>query len=187
METSIFLGRVAGYISGASFNINNITYNTSANGNNGTTTQDGGGRGWSRIALDVGSHTPNSLTFVIFDKARKNGFPANLGSSLTHSVFKNEWQISYGVTITRTSDLVPINLSHQTFWNLDSFGPDSDGTIGEHTLYLPLSGLRLEEDEHGISTGDIKGNMKETCHEFWSRPRHLTECLKKKVSTTISI
>lgn len=132
------------------------------------------------MALDVGSHTRNSLTFVVFDRAGKNGFPGNSGSSLTHSVFNNEWRISYGVTPTRTSDPVPINLSHQTFWNLDGFGPESDGTIGDHTLHLPFSGLRLEEDKYGIPTGDIKGNMEATCHEFWSKPRYLAECLEEK-------
>ncbi|KAK5132878.1 hypothetical protein LTR08_008398 [Meristemomyces frigidus] len=174
------IGRVAGHISDASFDINEVTYNTSANGNNGTTTLDGGERGWSRMALDVGSHTHNSITFVVFDRAGKNGFPGNAGSSLSHSVFPYEWRMSYGVMPTRTSDPVPINLSHQTFWNLDGFGNDSSGTVAEHKLHLPFSGLRLEDDERGIPTGDIKGNLRRSCHDFWSGPKRLGEYLQRK-------
>ena len=175
-----FPGRVAGHISGASFTINDVEYHTSANGNEGTTTHDGGERGWSRMALDVGSHTKNSITFVVFDRAGKNGFPGNAGSSLAHTVSPYEWRIAYGVTPTRTSDPVPINLSHQTFWNLDGFHNGSSGTVAEHTLHLPFSGLRLDEDGQGIPTGDIKSNSKESCHDFWSGPRLLDECLVTK-------
>jgi aldose 1-epimerase len=168
------------YIVCASFEINGITYFTSANGNNGTTTFDGGERGWSRMSLDVGSHTANSITFVVFDRVGRNGFPGNAGSSLTHSVFPYEWRISYGVTPSRTSDPVPINLSHQTYWNLDGFGANSSGTIAKHTLHLPFSGLRLDENEHGIPTGDIKGNTKKSCHDFWSESKLLGDCPKEK-------
>jgi len=128
------------------------------------------------MAFDVGSHTRNSITFVVFDRAGKNGFPGNGGSSLTHSVYPYEWRIAYGVTPTRTSQQVPINLSHKTFWNLNGFRPGSE-TIEEHLLHLPFSGLRLEEDEHGIPTGDIKGNKLNTPRDFWSGPKRLLKGL----------
>jgi aldose 1-epimerase len=128
------------------------------------------------MAFDVGSHTPNSLTFVVFDRAGKNGFPGNGGSSLTHSVYPFEWRIAYGVTPTRTSERVPINLSHKTFFNLDGFREGSD-TIEEHQLRLPFSGLRLEEDEHGIPSGNIKGNKLDSVYNFWSAPKMLSKSL----------
>lgn len=177
---SPYVGRVAGHISGANFTINEVDYHTSANGNNGTTTLDGGARGWSQNALDVGSHTKNSITFVVFDRAGKNGFPGNAGSSLAHSVYPYEWRIAYGVTPTRTSDPVPINLSHQTFWNLDGFRPGSPGTVADHTLHLPFSGLRLEEDETSVPTGNIKGNPTGSCHDFWSETKEMATCLGRK-------
>ncbi|ETS86471.1 hypothetical protein PFICI_00299 [Pestalotiopsis fici W106-1] len=164
------IGRVAGHISGAKFDVDGHTYHLSANGNNGTSTYDGGARGWSRMALDVGSHTKNSITFAVFDRPGKNGFPGSCGSSLTHSVYPNEWRISYGVTPSRTDHAIPISLSHQTFWNLDGF---ATGTVSEQTLHLPFSGMRLEQDDHGIPTGDIKGNIKDSCHDFWSSPKVL--------------
>jgi aldose 1-epimerase len=131
------------------------------------------------MALDVGSHTPNSITFVVFDRAGKNGFPGNSGSSLAHSVYPYEWRMSFGVTPTRTSQPVPINLSLKTFWNLDGFRPGSE-TIEEHRLHLPFSGLRLEEDEHKIPTGDIKGNKQNSPYDFWSTPRLLAGGLAHK-------
>jgi len=164
------IGRVAGHISNASFSLNGKIHHTSPNGNNGTTTYNGGERGWERMKFDVGSHTPNSLLFVVFDRAGKNGFPGNSGSSLTHSVYPYEWRISYGVTPSRTSDPVPINLSQMTYWNLDGFRKGSE-TIEEHRLQLPFSGLRLEEDAKKIPTGDIKGNKKQGPWDFWSSPR----------------
>ncbi|KAF3480347.1 aldose 1-epimerase family protein [Arthroderma uncinatum] len=175
------IGRVAGHISNASFQYDGETYFTSANGNNGTTTYNGGEKGWERMTLDVGSLTSNSITFVVFDRAGGNGFPGNSGSSLAHSLYPYEWRISYGVTPTRTSKPVPINLSHKTYWNLDGFRPGSE-TIEEHRLHLPFSGLRLEEDEHKIPTGDIKGNKMRSPYDFWSSARLLAAGLARKAT-----
>lgn len=130
------------------------------------------------MTLNVGSVTSNSITFLVFDRGG-NGFPGTSGSSLTHSVYPYEWRISYGVTPTRTSKPVPINLSHKTYWNLDGFRPGSE-TIEEHRLHLPFSGLRLEEDEYQIPTGDIKGNKKHSLYDFWSAPRLLAAGLAHK-------
>lgn len=173
----LFAGRVAGHISGASFELNNQTYHTSPNGNDGTTTVDGGERGWSRRPLDVASHTSSALLFVIFDRAGQHGFPGTAASSLAHSVFPYEWRISYGVTPSRTSGPIPLSLSLQTFWNLDGFAPGSSGTVAEHALHLPFSGLRLDEDRNGVPTGDIKGNAKGSRHDFWSQAKTLAEPL----------
>ena len=149
---------------------------TSTNGNNGTTTWNGGEEGWEQMTFDVGSHTPNSLTFVVFDHAGKSVFPGNSSSSLTHSVYPYEWRIAYGVTPTRTRFRVPINLSYKTFFNLDGFHKGSE-TIEERRPRLPFSGLRLEEDEHGIPTGDIKGNRIDSAYNFWSAPKMLSKSL----------
>ncbi|KAK4067250.1 uncharacterized protein Triagg1_7693 [Trichoderma aggressivum f. europaeum] len=174
------IGRVAGHISNASFSINGKEYHTSPNGNNGSTTYNGGVNGWERVTFDVASHNENSLTFVVFDRGN-NGFPGNSGSSLTHSVYPYEWRISYGVTPTRTRDPVPINLSHRTYWNLDGFRKGSE-TVEEHRLHLPFSGFRLEEDENQIPTGDLKGNKPGSEFDFWSSPKLLAGGLARKGS-----
>ena len=173
-------GRYAGVISGAGFHLDGITYNTSPNGHGGTTTFDGGVKGWGKTSLDIASHTKNSITFVIFERAGSNGFPGTAGSSLTHTVMKNEWRISYGVTPSRTSVPVPINLSNQVFWNLDGFMADGPKTIANHTLHLPYSGLRIDADEAGIPTGDLKGNKPDSRYDFWSRPQIIGPSLRTK-------
>ncbi|KAJ0123852.1 Glycoside hydrolase-type carbohydrate-binding [Diaporthe amygdali] len=174
------LGRVTGPISGASFQINNKTYYTLPNSPDGKSTVDGGDMGWSRRPLDLVSHTQNSILFVKFDRAGKHGLPGTAASSIAHAVYPNEWRIAYGVTPSRTSDPIPINLSLMTFWNLDGFVSGSSGTVREHVLHMPFSGFRLEEDEHGIPTGDIKSNVKDSRHDFWSQPKAISEALDKK-------
>jgi aldose 1-epimerase len=137
-------------------------------------TFNGGERGWGRTSLDIASHTANSITFLVFDRAW-NGFPGTAGSSLTHTVTPYEWRIAYGITPTRGRS--PYDLSQQVFWNLDGFAANSSRTIAEHTLHLPYSGLRLETDEYGIPTGDIKGNRLNSTYDYWSAARSLSSGL----------
>lgn len=150
-----------------------VTYNTSANGNGGTATFNGGERGWGGLTFDIASHTKNTITFVVFDREGKSGFPGTAASCLTHTVTPYEWRIAYGVTPSRTSSPIPINLSHQVFWNLDGFAASSGKTVANHTLHLPFSGLRLETSKDGIPTGDIKGNKLNSKYDFWSTARPL--------------
>jgi aldose 1-epimerase len=147
-----------------------ITYNISANGNNGSMTFNGGEHGWGRSSFDIAAHTKNSITFVVYDRAR-NGFPGTAASCLTHTVTPYQWKISLGVTPTRMSS--PIGLSQQVFWNLDGFTDVSTKTVVGHELNLPFSGLRLETAEDGIPTGDIKGIKLNSTFDFWSSPKSL--------------
>ncbi|KAI9783830.1 MAG: hypothetical protein M1839_003166 [Geoglossum umbratile] len=166
------IGRYAGVISGASFQLDGAKYNVSTNGNGGAAL-NGGERGWGQLSFDIVSHTENTITFVVFDREGKSGFPGTAASCLTHTVLPYEWRIAYGVTPSRTSSAMPINLSHQVFWNLDGFAANSTKTIANHTLHLPFSGLRLETDQDGIPTGDIKGNKLGSKYDFWSATRPL--------------
>ena len=119
----------------------------------------------------------NSITFVVFDRVGKNGFPGMAVSSLTHTVMPYAWHIAYGVTPVRHD--TPIDISHQVFWNLDGFMEGTTKTIAEHMLHLPHSGLRLGIDEHNVPTGDILGNKMNTTYDFWSRPKSIGSVLGK--------
>jgi len=165
-------GRYAGLISGASFDLDGVKYNVSANsnGNGKPVTINGGKRPWGRMSFDVAAHTNNSITFVVFDFQR-NGFPGTAVSSLTHTVTPYEWRIAYGVTPVVAKS--PISLSTQVFWNLDGFARESVKTVTDHMLHLPFSGLRLAVDEGRIPTGDITGNKKNSTYDFWSASRPL--------------
>jgi aldose 1-epimerase len=124
------------------------------------------------MQLYPAGHTKNSITFVVFDRDRgsRNGFPGGAAASLTHTVTPYEWRIAYGVTPIGAE--FPLSLSQQVFWNLDGLDSE-DGTIADHTLSLPFSGLRLDTDDSGIPTGDIRGNRANSTLDFWSRPRKI--------------
>lgn len=176
-------GRYAGMISGASFELDGVTFNTSVNGNvNGKSmTINGGERGWGRTTFDVVSHMKDSITFVTFDRG-KNGFPGTTASSLTHTLTPYQRHIAFGVTPTMAKS--PISLSQQVFWNLDGFTRNSTKTVGDHTLHLPYSGLRLDTDQDGIPTGDIRGNKLNSTYDFWSTSRPLSAGLNKAESNS---
>lgn len=160
-----FIGRYAGVISDAQFELDGHVHKISANGNGGTITWNGGEYGWGRTTLDIGSHTENSITFVLFDRSW-NGFPGTAAACLTHTVTPYEWRIAFGVTPTRKPS--PINMSQQVFWNLDGFAANSSLKVTGHHLHLPFSGLRIDLDEKGVPTGDIKANKQSSAYDFWS-------------------
>ena len=170
-------GRYAGIISGASFELDGVRYNTSANCNvNGTSrTINGGEHGWGRMSFDVASHMRDSITFVVFDRG-KNGFPGTAVSSLTHTLTPYAWHIAFGVTPTMAKS--PISLSQQVFWNLDGFAEGSTQTISDHNLHLPFSGMRLATDQVGIPTGDVVGNKLNSTYDFWSASKTLGSGLR---------
>ncbi|KAM0321215.1 hypothetical protein ACHAPQ_009579 [Fusarium lateritium] len=178
------IGRYAGFMRGGSFDMDGQTYQVATNAHNGSSTFNGGDRGWGRSILDIGSHTENSITFVLFDRSW-NGFPGTAASCLTHTVTPYEWRIAFGVTPTKKPG--PINMSQQAFFNLDGFKSknvtgaeaSSDNTIRDHRLHLPLSGLRFATDASGLSTGDILGNRKGCEHDFWSASRRIGDVLKE--------
>ncbi|KAB8258818.1 putative aldose 1-epimerase family protein [Aspergillus pseudonomiae] len=170
------IGRYAGIISNARFELGGVNHQVSANAHTskGTVpmTWNGGEHSWGRTTLDIGSHTENSITFVLFDRSW-NGFPGTAASCLTHTVTPYEWRIAFGVTPTRKPS--PINMSQQVFWNLDglsgNYSSSSAQTILEHELHLPFSGLRIGTDDEGIPTGDLKANKKGSPYDFWSAPK----------------
>lgn len=166
------VGRYAGIIGGGSFDLGGIRHQTSKNSEDGKSTVHGGGKSWGKMQLYPAGHTKNSITFVVFDRDRgsRNGFPGGAAASLTHTLTPYEWKISYGVTPIGAA--FPISLSQQVFWNLDGLR-EGERTIAEHTLALPFSGLRLDTDNAGVPTGDIRGNSANSTVDFWSRPRKI--------------
>lgn len=152
-----------------------MKYDTSPNGDGGNTTFNGGEKGWGRRKLDVASHSQNSITFVVFDRAW-NGFPGNPASCITHTVIGNEWHIAIGLTPVRLSS--PVSLSQQVFWNLDGFSSASNQTVAHHKLWLPFSGMRFATDDRGVSTGNIMANAKGSFLDFWSGEKLLLEGLQ---------
>lgn len=120
----------------------------------------------------------------MFDKG-KNGFPGLFISCITHTVTPYEWHIEYGVTPLLMPG-GPINMAQQVFFNLDGLRKGTDGIIGsiaDHVLHLPMSGMRFDFDNNGIATGNILSNRKGEEHDFWSTPKKIKDAL----STTASL
>ncbi|CAI4215789.1 unnamed protein product [Parascedosporium putredinis] len=169
--------RYAGIISGAGFDIDGVRYETSANGNGGTSTFNGGEKGWGRRVMDIASHSSNSITFVVFDRGW-NGFPGTPGACITHTVTPYKWDIAIGLTPVRDSS--PVSVSQQVFWNLDGFAAETNYTVAHHKLQLPYSGFRFAMDEDNIPTGDMKSNAQGSTFDFWSGERRIKDGQKAK-------
>ncbi|CAL5866559.1 uncharacterized protein PFLUO_LOCUS768 [Penicillium psychrofluorescens] len=177
------IGRYAGVISNGEFELNGQNHYPSKNHRDGKSTLHGGNKGWGQMTLYPAAKTKNSITFVVFDRGN-NGFPGRAAASLTHTLTPYEWRIAYGVTPLVAA--FPISLSQQVFWNLGGFlspssssdpAEESSTRLRDHSLHLPFSGMRLDADEHGIPTGDIKGNPPNSTFDYWSRPRAPSEPL----------
>ncbi|KAI0169667.1 putative aldose 1-epimerase family protein [Hypoxylon sp. FL1284] len=178
MKTNPFLnGRYAGYMSGASYEADGLTYQVTGNAHNGTSMFNGGDEGWGRQTWDIATHINNSITFVLFDR-KWNGFPGIFASCLTHTVTPYQWRIAFGVTPLLKPG--PINLSQQVFFNLDGFKSNASHQVLDHQLRLPSAGSRFDIDELGIPTGDIKSNKKGGEHDFWSGSRSVGDAVKAK-------
>ncbi|GKT90329.1 aldose 1-epimerase family protein [Colletotrichum tofieldiae] len=179
------IGRYAGYLSNASYEVNNVQRKVWPNAHNDTSTFNGGDEGWGRQTWDVAVHINNSITFLLFDR-QWNGFPGVFASCLTHTVTPYEWRIAFGVTPLLAAG--PINLSQQVFFNLDGFrsSPTSTSMMSRganntssmqaqklpgHQLQLPSSGMRFAIDSQGVPTGDLLSNRKGGEYDFWSSPK----------------
>ncbi|KAK2024497.1 putative aldose 1-epimerase family protein [Colletotrichum zoysiae] len=185
------IGRYAGYLSNASYQVNDVQRKVWPNAHNGTSTLNGGDQGWGRQTWDVAVHINNSITFLLFDR-QWNGFPGVFASCLTHTVTPYEWRIAFGVTPLLVAG--PINLSQQVFLNLDGFrsspaspsimpgGADGNTSLMQaqklspsHRLQLPSSGMRFAVDSQGIPTGDLLSNRKGGENDFWSSAKTVLE------------
>ncbi|KAH8651293.1 putative aldose 1-epimerase family protein [Xylariales sp. PMI_506] len=182
------IGRYAGYIGGASYEADGIEHKITANANNGNATFNGGDKGWGRLDWAVPSNEKDSIVFVMFDKG-KNGFPGLFISCVTHTVTPHEWHVEYGVTPLLMPG-GPINMAQQVYFNLDGLKKTADGSIGsvaDHILHLPMSGMRFDFDKQGISTGNILSNKKGEEHDFWSSPKNIKDVLNSNPEEPASL
>lgn len=145
-----------------------------ANAHNKTSIFNGGDEGWGRQTWEVAVRIDNSITFLLFDRMW-NGFPGIFAACVTHTVTPYEWTVAFGVTPLVSP--APLDLSQTVFFNLDGFsktGGDKTGskehTVLDHTLHMPLAGMRFGVDAQGLPTGDILSNNQGGAYDFWSSP-----------------
>ena len=143
------VGRYAGRIKSATFNIDGQQYNLAAN-NNGNTLH-GGKIGFSRKYWQMqhlhGGENP-SVTLRYISPDDEENFPGELTVDVTYTLTEtNELNVSYRATTTKPT---VVNLTQHSYFNLEGHS----GLIEAQELNVQSSKI-LELEPDGIPTGNI--------------------------------
>lgn len=143
------IGRVAGRIKGASFELDGRTYNLEAN--NGEKHLHGGSRGfhqiiWKVAPFETDSETGLKLTYKSADG--EGGYPGNLDMTIIYTLNKEKLLIDYLVTTDQTT---PISLTNHSYFNLSG---NLKNTIHDHRVTIDSSRF-VELDKDLIPTGKL--------------------------------
>ncbi|MBT2757250.1 galactose mutarotase [Mesobacillus foraminis] len=144
------VGRVAGRISGAEFELRNRVYQLAKNDNGNHL--HGGLKGFDKVIwngeIEEGENAV-SLVFTYFSRDGEEGYPGNLSMKVIYTLNNdNELQITYeGVSDQRTL----LNVTNHTYFNLSG---DLKRDILEHVLTIKSNEF-LELRDDLIPTGEI--------------------------------
>jgi aldose 1-epimerase len=170
-------GRYGNRIKNSSFTIDGVKYKVTPNDNptpespNGADTLHGGKDGWDWRNFTVAAYSNNSITFSIIDPDGKEGFPGEVVSFITYTVYNMTWD--FKMVAISTTKKTPIMLTSHTYWNLDGFSNPDTNLIFNHTLHMPYSGQRIGVDNILIPTGDIVPNKPGSVNDFWTKPKQI--------------
>lgn len=166
------IGRVAGRISDAKFNIGNKEY--SLYKNDGNNNIHGGNNGfnkkiWSVKKTIADEYISLNLNYLSLDG--EEGFPGNLNVNVDYTLNNSdELEIKYGAT---TDKKTIVNLTNHSYFNLSG---DLKEDIFEHKLMI--AGNKMANlNEETIPTGDIK-DVKCTPFDF-TKIREIKENIYK--------
>lgn len=152
------IGRYANRIRGASFNINHVDYELTANDGKTGNHLHGGYAGFDKKVfsiIDITSQSDNdSVQFYYKSVDGEEGYPGNLDVYITYTLTpKNEIVIDYTATADKTTH---INLTNHSYFNLSGLPTNALN----HELLIN-SDYALEADNNYIPTGklnDVKGS-----------------------------
>lgn len=115
------VGRIAGRISGASFEIDDTTYNVAANNNRNSL--HGGLKGFDKViwnTTEIVEKESVSLSLNYLSEDGEEGFPGNLDANVTYTFNnQNEIEISYKA---KTDKRTIVNLTNHSYFNLSGNG-----------------------------------------------------------------
>lgn len=151
------------------FTIDNVTYHTQLN--DGPNTLHSGTNNWSFRTWNVTKVSDTSITFSIYDDAKKTGMPGAVKASVTYSVSKNKWSIVMDAESLERK--TPIMLTQHTYFQLDAFANPTNRSIWNHTLYMPEARRVLVADQNALPTGVIANVKKGEIDDFWTAPHQL--------------
>ena len=144
------IGRVAGRIQGASFELDGVTYRLAKNENNNHL--HGGPNGFHRVLWEAESIQRDNAVGVIFSYTSpdgEEGYPGTLNIQVTYWLNNdNEWTVTYRAHSDQTTLL---NLTNHTYFNLSG---NLKKDILDHTLTIQSSRV-LELNKELIPTGAV--------------------------------
>lgn len=144
------VGRVAGRIKGAEFELNGKSYQLTKN--EGEHHLHGGDEGFSHVRWDAVAHaneTEGSVEFTYRSLDGAEGYPGNLALKVTYSLTNdNELLISYSGNSDETT---LVNLTNHTYFNLSGNIKDD---IQEHVLTMDSERF-LEIGKEMLPTGRV--------------------------------
>ncbi len=144
------IGRVAGRIQGASFELDNKTYNLAAN--NGENHLHGGPEGFHQVIWEAAPFQKEdavglSLTHKSMDG--EGGYPGNVDITVTYTLTnENQLVLDYFASSDQTT---PITLTNHSYFNLSG---RLKNTVHEHRVAIDSSKF-VELDEELIPTGKL--------------------------------
>ncbi|WP_445491322.1 aldose epimerase family protein [Niallia sp. 03133] len=162
------VGRCAGRISNASFELDGKKYDLPAN--DGKSQMHGGPKGFSKVVWD-GDVMEDSLIFSYFSKAGEMGYPGNANVSVCYRLLKNKLIIEYKATV---DERTPMTMTNHSYFNLSGIANE---TVHNHKLTVP-SKYVLELNEASLPTGK-KLNVEGTIFDL-QKGRYLKEALNSK-------
>ncbi|MEH7250877.1 aldose epimerase family protein [Neobacillus niacini] len=149
------IGRVAGRIQGASFNLNDKTYTLAKN--NGDNHLHGGPDGLHQIVWDVSPFQTDEevgLTLTHRSADRDSGYPGNVEIKVTYTLTNhNQLILDY---VAKSDQTTPLTLTNHAYFNLSG---NLKTTIHDHHVTIDSSSF-VELDPNLIPTGkllDVEG------------------------------
>lgn len=144
------IGRVAGRIQGASFELDGKTIQLAAN--NGNNHLHGGPSGFHRVIWDVKPfQTDDTVGLELIHRSvdGAGGYPGNVDITVTYSLNnKNQLILNY---IASSDQTTPITLTNHSYFNLSG---NLTNTVQDHHVQLDSSQL-VELDNDLIPTGKL--------------------------------
>ncbi|MED5078269.1 galactose mutarotase, partial [Geobacillus stearothermophilus] len=144
------IGRVAGRIQGASFELDGVTYRLAKNENNNHL--HGGPNGFHRVLWQAEPVQRDDAVGIVFSYTSpdgEEGYPGTVHVQVAYWLNNNnEWTVTYRARSNKTT---LVNLTNHTYFNLSGNGKRD---ILDHTLTIQSSRV-LELNEELIPTGRV--------------------------------
>lgn len=150
MHIGASIGRVAGRIKDARFELDGETFALAANEPpnhlHGGPTRSFARVLWSGERIEVDGGPGARFTYVSPDG--EEGYPGTMTATASYALIGNDLRLTYEATTDRRT---PLSLTSHAYWNLAGAG---SATILDHVLRIPASTYTLTDDGL-VPTGDV--------------------------------